>query len=52
MGNSVIREIFDHLGYNILRLDCVTLAHLTKKDLPRGRWKTLTKEELELFSML
>ncbi|CAI8349199.1 MAG: 23S rRNA pseudouridine(2604) synthase [Flavobacteriaceae bacterium] len=52
MGNSVIREIFDHLGYNILRLDCVTLAHLTKKDLPRGRWKTLTKEELEFFSML
>ena len=52
MGNSVIREIFDHLGYNILRLDCVTLAHLTKKDLPRGRWKTLSKEELELFSML
>jgi 23S rRNA pseudouridine2605 synthase len=52
MGNSVIREIFDHLGYNIVRLDCVTLAHLTKKDLPRGRWKTLTKEELDLFSML
>lgn len=52
MGNSVIREIFTHLGYDIVRLDCVTLAHLTKKDLPRGRWKTLSKEELELFSML
>ncbi|NND88575.1 MAG: rRNA pseudouridine synthase [Flavobacteriaceae bacterium] len=52
MGNSVIRDIFDHLGYDIVRLDCVTLAHLTKKDLPRGRWKILTKEEIELFSML
>lgn len=52
MGNSVIRQIFDHLGYDIVRLDCVTLAHLTKKDLPRGRWKTLSKEELDLFAML
>jgi len=52
MGNSIIRDIFDHLGYNIVRLDCVTMAHLTKKDLPRGRWKMLSKQELELFSML
>lgn len=52
MGNSIIRDIFDHLNYNVVRLDCVTLAHLTKKDLPRGRWKMLSKEELDLFSML
>jgi len=52
MGNSVIRSIFDHLGYNVVRVDCVTLAHLTKKDLPRGRWKHLSKEELDLFGML
>ncbi len=52
MGNSVIREIFENLGYNIVKLDCVTMAHLTKKDLPRGRWKILTQEEVELFSML
>jgi 23S rRNA pseudouridine2605 synthase len=52
MGNSVIRDLFDHLNYNVVRLDCVTLAHLTKKDLPRGRWKLLSKEELDLFSML
>ncbi|MFT5893052.1 MAG: 23S rRNA pseudouridine2605 synthase, partial [Dokdonia sp.] len=37
---------------DIVRLDCVTLAHLTKKDLPRGKWKILTTEELNLFSML
>ena len=52
MGNSVIREIFEHMDYEVVRLDCVTLAHLTKKDLPRGKWKILTKEEVELFSML
>lgn len=52
LGNSVIRDIFAHFDYDIVRLDCVTLAHLTKKDLPRGKWKILTKEELNLFSML
>tara|TARA_B100001146_G_scaffold225193_1_gene247549 strand:+ start:29737 stop:30603 length:867 start_codon:yes stop_codon:yes gene_type:complete len=52
MGNSIIRDIFDHFGYDVVRVDCVTLAHLTKKDLPRGRWKILTKREVELFSML
>ncbi|MCW8980791.1 MULTISPECIES: S4 domain-containing protein [Altibacter] len=52
MGNSVIRNIFDHLGYDVVRVDCVTIAHLTKKDLPRGNWKHLTKAEIELFGML
>lgn len=52
MGNSVIRDIFDHLGYDVVRVDCVTIAHLTKKDLPRGRWKILSQEEVELFSLL
>jgi 23S rRNA pseudouridine2605 synthase len=52
MGNSVIRDIFSHLGYDVIKVDCVTIAHLTKKDLPRGRWKLLTRSETELFSML
>tara|TARA_Y100000815_G_scaffold245584_2_gene244573 strand:- start:53233 stop:54132 length:900 start_codon:yes stop_codon:yes gene_type:complete len=52
MGNSIIRDIFESLGYQVVRVDCVTLAHLTKKDLPRGRWRTLTNEEIQLFSML
>jgi 23S rRNA pseudouridine2605 synthase len=52
MGNSVIRNLFEHLGYNVVRVDCVTIAHLTKKDLPRGKWKHLTKSEIELFGML
>lgn len=51
-GNSVIRTIFENLGYDVVRVDCVTLGPLTKKDLPRGRWRTLTKKELDNFSML
>ncbi|WP_271423534.1 pseudouridine synthase [Aequorivita sinensis] len=50
-GNSVIRTIFEHLGYDVMRVDCVTLGPLTKKDLPRGRWRTLTSKELNMFSM-
>jgi len=50
-GNSVIRNIFDHLGYDVVRADCVTLGPLTKKDLPRGRWRHVTEQELALFNM-
>ena len=51
-GNSVIRSIFDHLGYDVVRVDCVTIGPLTKKDLPRGRWKHLTEQEIEMFGRL
>lgn len=51
-GNSVIRTIFEHLGYDVVRVDCVTLGPLTKKDLPRGRYRHLTEKELNMFSML
>jgi 23S rRNA pseudouridine2605 synthase len=52
IGNSVIRNIFDHLGYNVVKVDCVTIGPLTKKELPRGRWRPLTEQELNTFSML
>lgn len=51
-GNSVIRNIFEHLGYDVVKVDCVTLGPLTKKDLPRGRYRHLTENELNLFKML
>jgi 23S rRNA pseudouridine2605 synthase len=51
-GNSIIRTIFENLGYDVVRVDCVTLGPLTKKDLPRGRWRTLTEKELNMFSMI
>lgn len=51
-GNSVIRTIFGHLGYNVVKVDCVTLGPLTKKDLPRGRYRHLTEQEISMFGML
>lgn len=51
-GNSIIRTIFGHLGYDVVRVDCVTLGPLTKKDLPRGRYRVLTEKDLRAFSML
>jgi 23S rRNA pseudouridine2605 synthase len=50
-GNSIIRTIFEHLGYDVVRVDCVTLGPLTKKDLSRGRWRYVTEKELSMFSM-
>lgn len=52
IGNSVIRTIFDHLNYNVVKVDCVTIGPLTKKDLPRGRWRDLNEQEMNNFSML
>ncbi|MCF6306480.1 MAG: pseudouridine synthase [Flavobacteriaceae bacterium] len=52
IGNSVIRTIFDHLNYNVVKVDCVTIGPLTKKDLPRGRWRYLSEQEMNTFSML
>lgn len=51
-GNSIIRVIFDHLNYDIVRLDCVMIGNLTKKDIPRGHWKHLTQQELNGLMML
>lgn len=51
-GNSVIRTIFEHFDYDVVRVDCVTLGPLSKKDLPRGRYRLLTERELNLFKMM
>lgn len=45
-GHSVLRTIFEHLNYELVRIDCVTIAGLTKRDLPRGRWRHLTAQEI------
>lgn len=51
-GNTIIRTIFDHLNYDIIKLDCVMIGHLTKKDIPRGNWKLLTEQEINTLKML
>ncbi len=44
--NRIVRRIFEHLGYEVTKLDRTTFAGLTKKDLPRGHWRYLTEREL------
>ncbi len=44
--NRIVRRIFEHLGYKVTRLDRTLYAGLTKKDLPRGRWRMLTEKEI------
>jgi len=44
--NRVIRRIFESLGYTVQKLDRVYYAGLTKKDLPRGKWRHLTQQEI------
>ncbi|WP_348812955.1 pseudouridine synthase [Flavobacterium maritimum] len=43
---KVVRSIFEHFDYNVLRIDRVSFAGLTKKNLPRGNWRMLTEQEI------
>ena len=44
--NRIVRRIFEHLKYEVLKLDRVMYAGLTKKDLPRGHWRHLSAAEV------
>ncbi|QNF32556.1 pseudouridine synthase [Adhaeribacter swui] len=44
--NRIVRRIFEHLGYEVVSLDRVQYAGLTKKDLPRGKWRFLNEKEV------
>ena len=43
---KIVRRIFEHLKYDVLKVDRVTFAGLTKKNLPRGDWRFLTEQEI------
>lgn len=47
--NRLVRRIFEHFGYEVVKLDRTYYAGLTKKNLPRGMWRPLTKEEVRLL---
>lgn len=49
--NKVVRRIFELLGYKVVKLDRVYFCGLTKKNLPRGKWRFLTKDEVSLLKM-
>jgi 23S rRNA pseudouridine2605 synthase len=50
--NRIVRRIFEHLGYEVKKLDRVVFAGLTKKDLPRGRHRFLTDMEIANLKMM
>ena len=50
--NRIVRRIFEHMGYDVISLDRVIFAGLTKKDLPRGTWRHLSKHEIDYLKML
>ncbi len=50
--NRIVRRIFEHFGYEVISLDRVMFAGLTKKDLPRGHWRHLSQAELQQLKML
>jgi 23S rRNA pseudouridine2605 synthase len=44
--NRIVRRLFEHYGYNVEKLDRMSFAGLTKKDLPRGKWRFLNEKEV------
>lgn len=49
--NRIVRRIFEYLGYRVVKLDRVYFAGLTKKNLPRGKWRYLNEQEVNNLRM-
>jgi len=47
--NRVIRRLFESLGYKVRKLDRVYFAGLTKKNVPRGKWRFLSDKEISML---
>ena len=47
--NRIVRRMFEFLGYRVDKLDRVYFGGLTKKNLPRGRWRFLTEKEISML---
>ncbi|MCG8892834.1 rRNA pseudouridine synthase [Tenacibaculum finnmarkense] len=50
--NRIVRKIFENFGYAVSKLDRVIFAGMTKRNLPRGRWRELTEQEVNTLKML
>ena len=49
--NRIVRRMFESLGYRVEKLDRVYFGGLTKKNLPRGKWRFLTEKEINSLKM-
>lgn len=50
--NRIIRRIFESLDYRVDKLDRVLYASLTKKNLPRGKWRFLDENEVRMLKRI
>lgn len=50
--NHIVRRIFEHFGYEVVKLDRVMFAGLTKYMLPRGHWRFLTPAEINMLKSI
>jgi 23S rRNA pseudouridine2605 synthase len=50
--NRIVRRIFEKFGYKVMKLDRVKFGGLTKKDLPRSKWRILSPTEINMLKML
>lgn len=50
--NRVVRRMFESIGFEVIRLDRVMFAGLTKRDLPRGHWRHLSDKEVSFLKMI
>jgi 23S rRNA pseudouridine2605 synthase len=50
--NRIVRRMMEHLGYRVVKLDRVIFANLTKKDLPRGKWRRLDQKEVIMLKRI
>ena len=49
--SQIASRLFDALGYKVIKLDCVSFAGLSKKDMPRGYYRHLTEKEVSFLKM-
>ncbi|HRY97464.1 MAG TPA: pseudouridine synthase, partial [Bacteroidales bacterium] len=50
--NRIVRRIFEQLGYDVIKLDRVMFAGITKKETPRGKWRHLTAAEISILKRM
>ena len=50
--NRIVRKIFETLGYKVIKLDRVLFGILTKKNLPRGKWRKLNDKEIQMLQKI
>jgi 23S rRNA pseudouridine2605 synthase len=49
--NRIVRRLFEHLGYEVIHLDRVSYAGLTKKNISKGKWRFLEAKEVGFLKM-